>query len=200
MTQPHGLRLPRLDGKLSRATRIVVATTLATAPLACTRDSGDADRGRVEVGAAMPGYRALSIDGDSVSLADIRGKVVLLNVWATWCHPCRDEIPELREVHARYRDRGLELVGVSVDAGGAQQQVREFMKEFEMTYAVWLDPDERISTQFLIFGVPTTFLIDRGGVLRWRKTGPVQPGDTSLTNAIEQALAGGEATRDAGAS
>jgi cytochrome c biogenesis protein CcmG/thiol:disulfide interchange protein DsbE len=148
-----------------------------------------AERARIEIGAPVPGYRAISLDGDSVSLAAQRGKVVLLNVWATWCHPCRDEIPELRAVHARYKDRGLELVGVSVDAGGADEQIRAFMKEFAMTYPIWLDPEERVSTQFLIIGVPATFLIDRSGVLRWRKTGPVQPGDTALSNAIERALA-----------
>jgi thiol-disulfide isomerase/thioredoxin len=137
----------------------------------------------------VPSYRAVSIDGDSVSLAGQQGGVVLLNVWATWCHPCRDEIPELQALHDRYRDRGLGIIGVSVDASGNDDAIREFMREFRMTYPVWHDPDERISTQFLIFGVPATFLIDRKGIMRWRKTGPVQPGDTTLTRAIEQALA-----------
>lgn len=139
----------------------------------------------------MPGYRAVSLSGDSVSLADHSGKVVLLNVWATWCHPCRDEIPELRAIHGKYEKRGLELIGVSVDADGADENIRAFMKEFEMTYPVWLDPAERISTQLLVVGVPATFLIDRKGVLRWRKTGPVQPNDTTLSAAIERALASG---------
>ena len=157
---------------------------------ACTppRDESGGD-GRVDIGLPVPSYRAVSISGDSVTLASQQGKVVLLNIWATWCHPCRDEIPELREIHAKYKDRGLELVGVSVDADGQEDNIREFMKEFEMTYPVWLDPAERISTQFLTIGVPTTFLIDRKGLLRWRKTGPVVTNDTTLTNAIERALA-----------
>jgi cytochrome c-type biogenesis protein len=113
---------------------------------------------------------------------------VLLNVWATWCHPCRDEIPELREIHDRYKARGLELIGVSVDAGGSDDAIRAFMKDFRMEYPVWRDSDERISAQFLVVGVPATFLIDRKGVLRWRKTGPIQPADSSLTAAIESAL------------
>jgi cytochrome c biogenesis protein CcmG/thiol:disulfide interchange protein DsbE len=145
----------------------------------------------VDTGLPMPGYRAVSLSGDSVSLADQSGKVVLLNVWATWCHPCRDEIPELRAIHGKYEKRGLELIGVSVDADGADENIRAFMKEFEMTYPVWLDPAERISTQLLVVGVPATFLIDRKGVLRWRKTGPVQPNDTTLRAAIERALASG---------
>lgn len=158
----------------------------------CTRDDSapPPERVRVDVGLPAPSYRSVTLAGDSVSLADRRGRVVLLNVWATWCHPCRDEIPELRVLHGKYASRGLELVGVSVDAAGNDESIREFMREFEMTYPVWRDPEERISTQFLTIGVPTTFLIDKQGVLRWRKTGPIQPGDTTLTKEIELALAG----------
>lgn len=146
------------------------------------------DDGRVEVGARAPSYATVSLNGDSVSLAGQRGKVVLLNIWATWCHPCRTEIPELRQIHARYRDRGLELIGVSVDSDGTDDAIRQFMTDFQMTFPVWRDPGERISARFLAVGVPATFLIDREGILRWRKTGPIAPGDTSLTAAIELAL------------
>ena len=113
---------------------------------------------------------------------------MLLNIWATWCHPCRQEIPELRAVHARYRDRGLELIGVSVDTDGSDDAIRSFMKDFQMTFPIWRDPEERISTLFLAIGVPATFLIDREGILRWRRTGPIAPNDTSLSAAIERTL------------
>ena len=155
----------------------------------CAADDGGASAGdKVEVGAQAPTYATVSLDGDSVSLASLRGKVVLFNIWATWCHPCRDEIPELRAIHAKYRDRGLELVGVSVDADGTDDAIRTFMDEFQMTYPVWRDPDERVSTRFLAIGVPATYLIDRQGILRWRKTGPIAPKDTALSAAIERAL------------
>ena len=160
---------------------------LATAAACDTNKRGPSER--VEVGAPAPPYATVALDGDSVSLADLRGKVVLFNIWATWCHPCRDEIPELRAIHEKYRDRGLELVGVSVDADGTDDAIRGFMTEFQMTYPVWRDPDERVSTRFLAIGVPATYLIDRQGVLRWRKTGPIAPNDTSLSAAIERALA-----------
>ena len=142
----------------------------------------------MDVGLPAPSYRSENLDGDSVSLADFKDRVVLLNVWATWCHPCRTEIPELRAIHAKYQSRGLELIGVSVDAEGNEEGIREFMKEFQMNYPVWRDPSERVSTQFLVIGVPATFLIDRKGILRWRKTGPIAPNDTSLSGAIERAL------------
>lgn len=143
---------------------------------------------RVDIGLPVPAYSALSLSGDSVSLAAQRGKVVLLNVWATWCHPCRDEIPELQAIHEKYAARGLELVGVSVDTESADDAIRAFARDFRMTYPIWRDPGERVSAQFHIVGVPTTFLIDREGVLRWRKTGPIKPGDAALTRALEQAL------------
>ena len=108
-----------------------------------------------------------------MSLAGERGKVVLLNIWATWCHPCRTEIPELRALHEQYRARGLELVGVSVDGDDSDDAIRAFMREFQMTFPIWRDPDERILSSFLTIGVPATFLIDRKGVLQWRKTGPI---------------------------
>lgn len=166
--------------------RLLAAASLFAA--GCTGEDGGAKPARVDVGLPAPAYRALSLSGDSVSLAEQRGKVVLLNVWATWCHPCRDEIPELRALHKRYEGRGLQLVGVSVDADGNDEGIKAFMKEFEMTYPIWRDPGENVSTQFLVIGVPATFLIDKQGVLRWRKTGPIQPGDTTLTVAIERAL------------
>lgn len=153
-----------------------------------TEPGSVAQPGKVEVGAAAPSYQTTSLDGDSVSLAAQRGKVVLLNVWATWCHPCRDEIPELQAIHAKYEASGLALIGVSVDADGSDEAIRAFVKDFQMAYPVWRDPDERVSAQFLVLGVPATFLIDREGVLRWRKTGPIQPNDISLSAAIERAL------------
>jgi peroxiredoxin len=160
----------------------------AFAGAACSRSDSARLPERVAIGAPAPSYRAVSLSGDSVSLAGFRGKTVLLNVWATWCHPCREEIPELQAIHERYKSRGLELVGVSIDADGNDEAIRQFMSDFRMTYPIWRDPDERVSTRFLVVGVPATFLIDGQGVLRWRKTGPIEPGDSSLVSAIERAL------------
>jgi cytochrome c-type biogenesis protein len=170
-----------------RASRsISAAAAIIAVSVACVAEEPS---GRVEIGAPAPAYRTTSLDGDSVSLAAQRGKVVLFNVWATWCHPCRAEIPELRALHAKYEPRGLELVGVSVDADGSDDAIRAFMADFSMAYPIWRDPDERVSAQFLVVGVPATFLIDREGILRWKKTGPIEPGDPTLTAAIERALA-----------
>jgi cytochrome c biogenesis protein CcmG, thiol:disulfide interchange protein DsbE len=168
--------------------RLFALATVAT--LGCARGEAPpaATSDRVEVGQPAPSYAALGLAGDSVSLASLRGKVVLMNVWATWCGPCRKEIPELRAIHTTYKDRGLQLIGVSVDADGSDDAIRAFLKEFKMDYAIWRDPNEAVTATFRMAGVPATFLIDRQGVLRWRATGAVEPGDTSLANAIERAI------------
>jgi cytochrome c-type biogenesis protein len=136
----------------------------------------------------VPEYSAVTLAGDSVSLAGHRDKVVILNIWATWCHPCRAEMPELIALYDKYRARGLTLIGVTIDADGSEEIIRSFMDEFKMTFPVWHDPGERIMTQFLAIGVPSTYLIDRDGILRWRKLGPVAAHDSTLVAAIEKAI------------
>lgn len=166
------------------------ARPLAAAALLVLAACESRVRGAVAIGSPAPAYATLTIAGDSASLAREReqGKVVLLNVWATWCHPCRTEIPVLQDLYERHAARGLEVIGVSVDARGEDAEVRDFARRFRMTYPIWLDPDGRVSDTFLTIGVPATFLITRDGTLLWRHTGPIAAGDTTLAARIEQAL------------
>ena len=162
---------------------------------ACSSERSGAGEGastvasKPDVGFRAPEYSAQTLAGDSVSLASYRGKVVLLNVWATWCGPCRKEIPELRVINSRYSSQGLTVVGVTVDTEGTETQIADFVKEFRMDYPLWHDPNERISALYAIVGLPASFLIDRAGVIRWKATGPIAPGDTALDRAIGSALA-----------
>jgi thiol-disulfide isomerase/thioredoxin len=170
-----------------------VLTGAAVLTIACA--GADTRTRPPEIGEHAPPYRAISLGGDSVALERMRGRVVLLNVWATWCHPCRTEIPVLQRLFERYGARGLEIVGVSVDARGEENTIREFASDFGMTYPIWLDPDERVQSTFLAIGVPATFLIDREGVLRWRHVGPVRANDSTLVREIERALVPPGSTR-----
>src|SRR4051812_23404998 len=173
---------------MSRSSRLLAfvgALTLA----ACSKQGGDAQVSeRVEVGAPAPAYSAKTMTGEAVSLASLRPKVVLMNVWATWCGPCRKEIPDLIALNAKYKDRGLRVVGISVDADGSDDAIRKFVADFRMDYTIWKDPDDRVQTTFLMSGVPATFLVDKSGVLRWKTTGALEPRDSTLTAAIERAL------------
>jgi len=174
----------------ARAVLVAAITVAAISVAACSapKTNDNANGGAIEIGKAVPSYATVSLDGDSVSLADVRGRVVLVNIWATWCHPCREEIPQLAALHERFRERGFSVIGVSVDTDGTDDAIRAFMRDYPMPFPVWRDPDERISSLFLALGVPATFLIDAQGILRWRKTGPITRGDTALTAAIQQAL------------
>ncbi|HUF25969.1 MAG TPA: TlpA disulfide reductase family protein [Gemmatimonadaceae bacterium] len=148
-----------------------------------------ADHSPAAIGRPAPAYAARSLAGDSVSLAAHAGEVVLLNVWATWCLPCRDEIPALQRLHERHQADGLRIVGVSVDSHADGERIGAFARDFGVTYAIWLDPDDRVAQTFLTVGVPTTFLIGRDGTLLWRHTGPVRDDDPALLALLGRALA-----------
>jgi len=167
-----------------RALPLLLLAVLLGALPAC----GGEGRAVPEVGHAAPGYAAVSLTGDSVSLAGLRGRVVLLNVWATWCGPCREEIPALQKLYQAHASLGLELVGVSVDAKTDAGAVRDFVREYGMTYPVWLDPEERVTNTFRTVGVPSTFLIGRDGKILWKHVGPVRLDDPELVHVLGMAL------------
>ena len=143
---------------------------------------------RVEVGIEAPSYAARNLSGDSVSLALLRGKPVLLNVWATWCLPCKEEIPFLESLHGKHAAQGLQIVGVSVDARGDESKITEFARDFRMPYPIWRDPDERVNSRFLAIGVPSTYLIDRNGILRWKHLGTLRATTPGFAAALEEVL------------
>lgn len=140
------------------------------------------------VGTAAPAYGAATMTGDSLDLASMKGQVVLLNVWATWCIPCRREVPELQALHQELGGRGLRVWGVSIDGGDADADVTGFIEDFKMTYTVLRDPAERVLSVFRIQGVPASYLIDRDGVVRWRTIGPFQADDPQLQEALRVTL------------
>ncbi|MGZ5432084.1 MAG: TlpA family protein disulfide reductase [Thermoanaerobaculia bacterium] len=140
-----------------------------------------------EVGAAMPDYSAMNLDGTKFDLASRRGTVVLLNVWATWCGPCRYEIPELQRIHDAYAARGFEVVGVSVDESGVES-VKQFIDEYKMRYPVALDPQGQLANLLQTSVLPTSVLVDRGGRIIWKKYGAILENDQELDEAIRKAL------------
>lgn len=144
--------------------------------------------GPPRVGEPAAEYVAATLDGDSVSLESLRGEVVLLNLWATWCVPCRTETPYLQSLFEDYEDQGFRIVGISLDTGDAADQVAMFVEEFGVTYTILHDPQMRGMELYQVLGLPATFLIDREGVLRWMRYGPIQEGDSEFLGALEDAL------------
>ena len=125
----------------------------------------------VEAGSRAPDMEAVTLDVPPVkrTLADYKGNVVLLNVWATWCGPCEAEMPSMEKLHRSFADSGLRIVAVSIDDPGREPAVREFIARYDLTFEVLHDPTKRIIDDYRTNGVPETFVIGRDGVIR-RKT------------------------------
>lgn len=137
-----------------------------------------------------PEYTARVLGGsEEVTLASLRGQVVLLNTWATWCVPCREEIPGFEALYRKYRERGFTVVGVNIDEGRADASVERYIEALDVGFPIWRDARNRFSKRFRVLGVPETFLIDRAGriVHHWR--GLMVPDAPQNLALIEAALA-----------
>ncbi len=142
-----------------------------------------------QVGDPAPEFQAMSLDGErSVALGDYVGRTLLVNIWATWCAPCRQETPYLQSVYEENQERGLMIVGVSVDSPSALDLVNEFLEEMGVTYDIVLDPEMVSTDVFAPIGYPASYLIDREGVIRFTRLGPIAEGDPAFLEALEQTL------------
>ena len=108
-----------------------------------------------------PDFSGITADGKTVSLAGLRGRVVLLNFWATWCNECRPEMPMFERLHREFSARGLSVIGINAREGTAA--VREYSKELGLTFPLLLDSRGEINAAYGVIGLPTTFLIRRDG-------------------------------------
>lgn len=136
----------------------------------------------------MPAYTAKMLDGSTFDVAKEKGNVVFLNLWATWCGPCRYEIPALQAMQDKYHGDGFKVVGVSLDESGADA-VKSFVSEKKMTYPIALDPDGNLANLFRTTVIPTSVVIDRGGTIVWKKYGAIIGEEKSLDGAIRKAIA-----------
>ncbi|HVG23935.1 MAG TPA: TlpA disulfide reductase family protein [Thermoanaerobaculia bacterium] len=161
------------------------AQTTSTAP-AQTASTAPAEE-ELGPGSVMPAYASKNLDGSAFDLAAHRDKVVLLNVWATWCGPCRFEIPELQRIHDTYAARGFEVVGVSVDESEAKE-VRAFVDEQKVKYPIVHDVEQKLPALLNVSVLPTSVLVGRDGKIVWKKVGAILEGDQELKSAIEKAL------------
>jgi peroxiredoxin len=129
--------------------------------------------GRVEFGARVPDFKAIDLaTGDSVSLHDrYRGSVTLINVWATWCAPCRVEMPSMEQVYQSLAPYGFKIAAVSIDEGDPED-VRAFGRQLGLSFDLLQDRSTRVTELYQTTGVPESFLLDRDGILVKRIIGP----------------------------
>lgn len=119
-----------------------------------------------------PKYGALTLDGKPASLESFQGKPILINVWATWCVPCRQEMPALESLYNKFSNQSLQIIGVSIDGPGTAHRIKSFIDRMGITYTILHDPDDKFSRAFRTIGVPESFLINANGKIVHTWKGP----------------------------
>ncbi len=116
-------------------------------------------------GFSAPDFTLQTLDGQQITLHALRGKVVVINFWATWCSPCKAEMPAMQQVYEAYRTQGLEILAITVERDTAA--IEAFVQQYGLTFPILLDSETMAARQYQVHGTPTTFFVDRQGVIRW---------------------------------
>ncbi len=146
--------------KLVLIIAMVAALLLGFVITGCSPDSAQSPR----VGELAPDFEFQNPDGQPTLLSDLRGKAVLINFWATWCPPCRYEMPYIQQVYDEWTGKGLVILAINV--GENPSQVRKFMQDYGLSFPVLFDTKQIIAQKYNIRGIPTTFFIDKNGVIQ----------------------------------
>ena len=153
-----------------------ILIVLLIALLAYTLWSGLSGKGNVEtpsqlVGRTAPEFALQSFNGEEVKLSDFRGKTVLVNFWASWCHPCREEAPELERAYMSLSGKQVEFIGINVMDD--KKSAEKYIKSFGGTFINVHDPENRVHLDYGVGGVPETFFVDPDGIITGKHRGPI---------------------------
>lgn len=117
-------------------------------------------------GFLAPDFTLDTLDGKKVTLSELRGKIVIINLWATWCPPCRAEMPALENAYEQYKDSEVIILGLNVTNQDSEKDIPPFVKEFGLTFPILLDRDGSVSTLYQLKALPTTYFVNREGIIR----------------------------------
>ena len=164
---------------------------LGTSVPAAAQDMVPAPPPPLPAGTRAPAFATRTLDGKPLSLRGLRGKVVLLDYWATWCGPCRMATPTLRALHRKFHRQGFSVVGMSMDQADTSAQVAPFVRAMHMTYPVTLSlaANARAQAAYHADALPSQYLIDKRGIVRWSQTGYSPDEGKVLTALIPGLLA-----------
>jgi peroxiredoxin len=141
--------------------------------------------GATEEGKPAPDFTLKSVTGKNLKLSEMTGNVVLINFWASWCGPCREEMPLLNALHNKYAPLGFSVLGVNVEENG--DAAKGFLKDFPVDFPVLLDSVNQVSKQYQVIAMPTTVVVDRDGKVRYLHQG-YKAGDEAKYQKMVKAL------------
>lgn len=128
----------------------------------------------IQKGNLAPDFELKTLDGESMKLSDYRGKRIILNMWATWCPPCRAEMPDMQDFYEANQDKGIIILGVNLTSSEKQpENIAKFIDEFGLTFPVVLDEKNSVADRYQVVSIPTTYMIDSRGVIQQKIIGPM---------------------------
>jgi len=128
----------------------------------------------IQKGNLAPDFELKTLDGESMKLSDYRGKRIILNMWATWCPPCRAEMPDMQDFYEANQDKGIIILGVNLTSSEKQpENIAKFIDEFGLTFPVVLDEKNSVADRYQVVSIPTSYMIDSRGVIQQKIIGPM---------------------------
>jgi peroxiredoxin len=141
-----------------------------------------------EVGKEAPGFSGKTISGDNISLSDFKGKVTLIDVWASWCGPCKQEFPFLLELYDKYSDKDFTILAITIDE--EKSNAEKFLKSLkkEVKFNIMFDPEAKVATQYDVNAIPSVYILDKKGVIRYYHLGFMDSEKEKYIKEIETLL------------
>jgi len=183
------VRMIERRGVKAAALIVLVVVIAAAVLLIQGKDSifGPAQPTRLHPGSPAPNITLPGLDGRAVDLKDYRGKVVFLNIWATWCPTCREEMPSMEKLYQELKGEAFEILAVSVDKEGGKR-VAAFKEAHNLSFPMLLDPDGTIAKPYGVTGVPESFIINKEGIIERIVIGPIDWFDPAIVNFFRTLL------------
>jgi peroxiredoxin len=183
----EGKKVRMIERRGVKAAALIVLVVIAAAVVLLIqgKDSifGPVQSTRLHPGSPAPDFVLPGLDGRKVSLKDYRGKVIFLNIWATWCPTCREEIPSMEKLYQALKGEPFEILAVSVDKASAKA-VASFMKARNLSFPALLDPEGQIARPYGVTGVPESFIINKEGIIEKIVIGPIDWAAPTVVNTF----------------
>ena len=162
-----------------------IVVMILTSGLLITGCTAGSEPSTAVIGQAAPNFELQNLDGQSVSLNDLKGKPVLINFWATWCGPCVSEMPYIQEIYDEWSGKGLIVLAINI--GDSSSEAEQFLQNHNLSLPVLLDTGKVVARRYNIRGIPTTFFIDKDGIIQEKIIGAF-PNKEAIENRLDKIM------------